>query len=229
MIENVEGIITNFVKGINDELKTYQISNLSSVELIAELHPQYIDMVKTFRRIGSRTDELLSEAFYKQIADFQSNFYIRNPGKIDLAKIIEKISYQFELNDVIEDTPQSNGTNCMVNSVLLALLLNRMVPEDLNLTMPVVFDEVGSLDEKNFQEILKVMEEHGLYLFAANPEQNGVIASVLDVYHNLSVFKATDVLVQGKAEAIYYPSMEERLEDIDDLSNNEAQMQQGTT
>jgi hypothetical protein len=102
----------------------------------------------------------------------------------------------------------------MINSVLLALLLQRLVPNDLNLSMPVVFDEVGSLDQKNFQEILKVMEDHNLYLFVANPEQNGVIASVLDVYHNLSLFKATDVGVLNKAEAIYYPGMEERLVDI---------------
>lgn len=216
MIENVQGIITNFINGINEELQGYHVSNLSSVELFAELHPQYADMVKTLSRVGSRTDELLSETFYKQISDFQDKFYIKNPGKIDIAKIIEKISYRFGRNNAIEDTPQSNGTNCMVNAVLLALLLKRMVPEDLNLTMPIIFDEVSSLDESNFQEILRVMEEHGLYLFAANPEQNGVIASVLSVYHNLSTFKATDVLVQGKAEAIYYPNMEERLESIDD-------------
>ena len=41
-----------------------------------------------------------------------------------------------------------------------------------------------------------------------------MIASVLDVYHNLSIFKATDVGVLNKAEAIYYPGMEERLVDI---------------
>lgn len=215
-IENIRGIIDNFTRGINDELEGYKISNLNSVKLDVDLHPQYVDMIKSLGTIGSRTDQLLSETFYEQISNFQKEFYIQNPGKIDIAKIIEKIRYRFERNGVSEDIPQSNGTNCMVNAVLLALLLKRMVPEDLNLTMPVVFDEVGSLDEKNLQEILKVMEEHGLYLFAANPEQNGVIASVLDVYHNLSMFRATDVDVQAKAETIYFPGMEERLEDLED-------------
>lgn len=213
MIENVHGIVSNFVKGINDELKGYQISNLTSVELMAELHPQYTDMIKTLNQIGSRTDQLLPETFYQQISNFQDQFYIKNPGKIDIAKIIEKISYRFERNNDAEDTPQSNGTNSMLNSVLLALLLKRLVPEDLSLSVPVVFDEVGSLDESNLRQVLKVMEDHRMYLFAANPEQNGVIASVLDVFHNLSVFKASDVAVVGKAEAIYIPGMEERLED----------------
>lgn len=216
MIENVEGIVKSFIKGVNDELKGYKISNLNSVELVAELHPQYTNMVKSLSRVGSRTDELLSESFYKQISDFQENFYIKNPGKIEIAKIIEGISYRFERNTAVEDDPQSNGTNCMVNAALLALFLKKLIPEDLSLTVPVIFDEVGSLDVNNLNEILKVMEEHNLFLFTANPEQNGVIASVLDVYHNLSVFKATDVLVQGKAEAIYYPYMDERLEDINE-------------
>jgi len=214
IIENIEGVISNFIKKMNEEIKGYKISNLSSVTLVADLHPQYTDMTKTLSRIGGRTDQLLSESFYDQISNFQNNFYNRQSGKVEIAKIIEKIRYQFKRNDILEDTPQSNGTNSMINGVLLALLLQRLVPNDLNLSMPVVFDEVGSLDQKNFQEILKVMEDHNLYLFVANPEQNGVIASVLDVYHNLSIFKATDVGVLNKAEAIYYPGMEERLVDI---------------
>lgn len=212
MIENVNSIVTNFVKSINNELKGYQISNLNSVELVADLHPQYVDMIRTLNRIGSRNDQLLPETFYKQIGNFQDQFYVKNPGKIDISKIIEKINYRFERNNDAEDNPQSNGTNSMLNSVLLALLLKRLVPEDLNLSMPVVFDEVGSLDERNLREVLKVMTEHNMYLFAANPEQTGVIASVLDIYHNLSVFKVTDVEFLNKAEAIYYPGMEERLE-----------------
>jgi hypothetical protein len=214
IIENIEGVIANFIKEMNEEIKGYQISNLSSVTLVADLHPQYTDMTKTLSRIGANTDQLLSESFYDQISNFQNNFYNKQSGKVEIDKIIEKIRYQFMRNDTPEDTPQSNGTNSMINSVLLALLLQRLVPNDLNLSMPVVFDEVGSLDQKNFQEILKVMEDHNLYLFVANPEQNGVIASVLDVYHNLSLFKATDVGVLNKAEAIYYPGMEERLVDI---------------
>ncbi|GLW37426.1 hypothetical protein Pcaca04_13620 [Pectobacterium carotovorum subsp. carotovorum] len=214
IIENVKGIIENFIDGINQELSTYQISNLDGVEMVADLHPQYVAAVESMRRVSATSDALLSEVFYTHIRVFQDNFYVRRTGKIDLSRIIEKISYRFDRNGVKETIPQSNGTNCMVNAVLLALLLKRMVPEDLQLSMPVIFDEVGSLDENNLSEILKVMDEHGLTLFAANPDATGIIASVLDVYHDLSCFPATDVDVQGKAELIYFPGMEERLTDI---------------
>jgi len=214
IIENVESWIKAFFKQLNEEMKKYKISNLSSVELIAELHPQYTEVIKTLNSTGNRTDILQTQDFYAQIADFQTNFYIKRLGKIDISKIIEKVSYRFTRNGTVEDIPQSNGTNCMVNAVLLALLLSDMIPEDIGLNMPVIFDEVGSLDEKNFKEILKVMEEHGLFLFAANPEQNGIIASVLSVYHPISTFRVVDDEIVGKAEIIYYPGMEERLEEI---------------
>ena len=223
MIGDVKGIVESFIDGINQELQGYSISNLDNVELIAELHPQYLDMVRTLNRVANTTDALLPEDFYQQISAFQNQFYLQRSGKIDIAKIIEKISYQFNRNGKKEAIPQSNGTNCMVNAVMLALLLKHMVPEDLSLSMPVIFDEVGSLDEHNLGEILKVMEEHGLILFAANPEPTGVIASVLEIYHDLSLFKATDVDVQGKAEAIYFPGMEERLETIDTHSQEQGE------
>lgn len=216
-IGNVHSLIQNFIDGINSDIHGYKISNLTSVSLIADLHKQYVDMTKTLSRMSNRTDQLMDEEFYLQIGNFRETFYNKKTHKVEISKIIERVHYKFERNNSFEDTPQSNGTNCMINSVLLALFFKRLVPEDLRLSMPVVFDEVGSLDEKNFHEILKVMTEYDLFLFVANPEMNGVIASVLDVYHNLSLFKATDSEVFSKAEAIYFPSMSERLVTTDEL------------
>lgn len=214
MIENVKNIVESFIDGINHQLSGYRISNLDNVKLIADLHPQYESMVKALGTISGQTDSLLDKEFYIRISEFQNTFYIRKTGKIDISKIIEKLHYGFDVNGKRETIPQSNGTNSMVNAVLLAILLKKMVPEDLHLTIPVIFDEVGSLDERNLKEVLKVMNDNGLVLFAANPESTGVIANVLDTYHDLSIFKAIDVEVQGKAESIYFGSMKETLIDI---------------
>ena len=92
------------------------------------------------------------------------------------------------------------------------------LPEDLHLRMPVIFDEVGKLDAHNLKEVLKAMQENGLTLFAANPAPTGTIVNVLEVSHDLSIFKATDVDVHHKAEAIYFPGMEERLAVIPDVA-----------
>ncbi|WP_320151355.1 hypothetical protein [uncultured Tolumonas sp.] len=222
IIENIKGVIESFIYEINQQLNGYHISNLDGFEITADLHPLYVEVVESMNKVSSHLNSLLPEDFYKQVQNFQSKFYIRKTGKIDLSKIIEKVSYQFNRNGKKEAVPQSNGTNCMVNAVLLALLLKRLVPEDLELSIPVIFDEVGSLDERNLYEILSVVEEHGLTLFAANPEATGVIASVLDTYHDLSSFQVSDVEVHGKAEWIYFSGMEETLFNVknhNDLSS----------
>lgn len=148
---------------------------------------------------------------YDYLQSFHNTFYVKSSKKIDIAKIIEKVNYSFYRNEEKEDTPQSNGTNSMVNAILLAILFKNMIPEDLKLQLPVVFDEVGKLDEDNLNEIYKIVTDQNLTLFAATPEQTGTIASVLDLYHDLSCCQATDVTVYGKAKTIYFPGMEERL------------------
>ena len=234
MIANVEGLIQGFVKdGINQNLSKYRISNLDGVELVVKLHPQYSALIKALRRNTNRVDELLPEDFYRQISAFQQNFFDRRAGKIDLTRIIESISYSYLRNGKRESVPQSNGTNSMISAVLLALLLEKLVPGDLKLVMAVIFDEVGKLDERNLREVVKVVNDHGLILFAANPEPTGVIASVLEVSHDLSLLTAQDVPVHGVSETIYYPGFEDRLEslgakkngviNVDNLGNDEVQ------
>ncbi len=218
IIENVKEIIESEISGINTELSGYKISNLEKVQIRAELHPQYLNMIKSLSRYTSVTDNLISEEFYKQISAFQTQFYIRKSNKINISKIIESISYQFDRGNGVEAVPQSNGTNSMINAVMLAQLLKRLVPEDLHLRMPVIFDEVGKLDAHNLKEVLKAMQENGLTLFAANPAPTGIIVNVLEVSHDLSIFKATDVDVHHKAEAIYFPGMEERLAVIPEVA-----------
>ena len=225
IISNVQGIVETFIEGINQEVHVYQISNLTSVTLHIDLHNQYIDMIKTLNRIGSRTDQLMDESFYKQISSFQENFYNKKAGKVDIGKIIERVRYKFLRGGITEDVPQSNGTNSMINSVLLALLFKRLTPGDLKLCMPVIFDEIGKLDKGNQRETLKVMDEHDLFLFVANPELNGSIAGVFSVYHNLDLFRATDSEVFNKAEHIYYSGMEDRLEDIVEIGSEEPNLE----
>lgn len=221
IIGNIQGIVENFIEGINQEIHVYQISNLTSVTLQVDLHSEYIDMIKTLNRIGARTDQLMDETFYKQIGSFQENFYNKKAGKVDIGKIIQRVRYKFIRGGISEDVPQSNGTNSMINSVLLALLFKRLTPGDLRLCMPVIFDEVGKLDKGNQKETLKVMDEHDLFLFVANPELNGSIAGVFSVFHNLDMFRATDSEIVNKAEHIYYPGLEDRIEDIEESQEEE--------
>ncbi|MHC5226352.1 AAA family ATPase [Ignatzschineria sp. LJL83] len=214
IINNVKTIISNYIKELNHQLASYQISNLECVAVKAVYHPQYTLAISAMSKMTSSYNSTYPKELYDNIRAFQSEFYVKSSHKIDIAKIINKIHYTFSRNGKTEDIPQSNGTNSMVNAILLAILFNNMIPKDLKIQLPVVFDEVGKLDEENLHEIYKIVTEQSLILFVATPDPTGIIASVLSVYHDLSSFQVTDVEIHGKAKTIYFQGMEERLTNL---------------
>lgn len=211
IINKIKGIIDDYIDGLNRQLSGYQISNLDNVTIDIAYHPQYKAAIDAMSKISQIHNSTYPQEMYDHLQSFQATFYVKSSKKIDIAKIIEKVSYSFARNDKKEDVPQSNGTNSMVNAILLAILFKSMIPEDLKLQLPVVFDEVGKLDEDNLNEIYKIVTEQNLILFVATPDPTGIIASVLDLYHDLSCFQAIDVSVYDKAKTIYFQGMEERL------------------
>lgn len=215
IINKIKGIINDDIDKLNRQLSGYQISNLDNVTIDITYHPQYTAAIRAMSKISQIHNSTYPQEMYDQLQTFQATFYVKSSKKIDIAKIIEKVSYSFSRNEKKEDIPQSNGTNSMVNAILLAILFKSMIPEDLKLQLPVVFDEVGKLDEDNLNEIYKVVTEQNLILFVATPDPTGIIASVLDLYHDLSCFQATDVSVYDKAKTIYFQGMEERLINVE--------------
>lgn len=211
IINKIKGIIDDYIDGLNRQLSGYQISNLDNVTIDIAYHPQYKAAINAMSKISQIHNSTYPQEMYDHLQSFQATFYVKSSKKIDIAKIIEKVSYSFARNDKKEDVPQSNGTNSMVNAILLAILFKSMIPEDLKLQLPVVFDEVGKLDEDNLNEIYKIVTEQNLILFVATPDPTGIIASVLHLYHDLSCFQAIDVLIYDKAKTIYFQGMEERL------------------
>lgn len=224
LIERTEGLISNFIKRINSQLEHCHISNLSKVTMRLALHEQFSSLIKLFKQQNAQQQHLMDRSFYDDLRKFQEQFYIRRTHQIDISAIIQEVSYCFERNGHEEIVPQSNGTNSMVNAVVLATLLKELIPSDLEMKIPVVFDEVGSLDLENLQEICNVVTGNDLTLFVANPTKNGVISRVIPIAHDLSIFMVYDQGVYGKAETIYFEGMEECLEDICSSDQYEAEM-----
>lgn len=221
IINNTKEFIDNYINGLNRQLADYQISNLDNVTINTVYHPQYMAAVDAMNKMSHMQDNTFPKELYDHLQSFHASFYLKSSKKINITEIIQKVNYSFSRNNTKEDTPQSNGTNSMVNAILLAILFKSMIPEDLKLKLPVVFDEVGKLDENNLNEIYHIVTGQNLILFVATPDPTGIIASVLDLYHDLSCFQATDVAIHNKAKTIYFKGMEERLIQYEDSSNHD--------
>jgi len=84
--------------------------------------------------------------------------------------------------------------------------------------LPVVFDEIGSLDEDNLPELRRVVEENRFVLLVANPNNNGYIAQYIGRWHDIYLHHLTEgEAINEKCLAIYLADTES-LQKISDLA-----------
>ncbi len=210
MLDSMARAITNFEGRINTELESIKISNLSSVRIKIETLDGFNTLRRELENHGSTSDQLMADSFYERLADFCQKYLTHGAsyGKLDLEKIVTGINFVYEINGRKESTSQSNGTNGMVNAVLLAILMRRLVPEDVTFTLPVIFDEIGSLDEDNLPELRRVVEDNNFILLVANPNNNGYIAQHIGRWHDIYLYRLTEGEVVNKCFAIYLSDTE---------------------
>ena len=227
MLDSMARAISNFEDKINSELNSIKISNLSSVFIEIKTLDGFNTLRRELANHGTTSDQLMNDSFYERLADFCEKYLTEGSGygKLDLEKIIREVRFIYEVNGRRESTSQSNGTNGMVNAVLLAILMRRLVPEDVTFTIPVVFDEIGSLDEDNLPELRRVVEENHFVLLVANPNNNGYIAQHIGRWHDIYLHRLSEGEAINKCFAIYLADTEylQKIPENDDLLNVEVE------
>lgn len=210
LLDSMARAIKNFEERINALLGSVKISNLTGVTIEIKTLDGFNTLRRELANHGSTSDQLMEDSFYQRLLDFCEKYLIEgaNYGKLDLEKIITDVKFVYEINGKKETTSQSNGTSGMVNAVLLAILMRRLVPEDVTFTLPVVFDEIGSLDEDNLPELRRVVESNHFVLLVANPNNNGYIAQHIGRWHDVYLHNVTEGQVVNKCLAIYIAETE---------------------
>lgn len=209
--------ITQFEDQINAEFDQYAISNLDSIRVSIGVDKRFSSLVADLKDEKFSGSELKSDAFYARLNAFSEEFFIGNSRKIQLNKVVNKIEFKFEVGGATTDKGQSNGTSCMLNAALLSILLKRLIPTNVALTFPVVFDEVTSLDEDNLETIIRMVEDHGFVLFVAAPYNNGVIGSEIPNWYDLSMHEVRGQPIVGACKVIHY-NMREGMTDIAEVA-----------
>jgi hypothetical protein len=210
LLDNMARAIKNFEARINAQLDNVKISNLSGVTIEIKTLEGFNTLRRELANHGSTSDQLMEDSFYQRLMDFCEKYLTDGAGygKLDLEKIVTDVKFVYEINGKKESTSQSNGTSGMVNAVLLAILMRRLVPEDVTFTLPVVFDEIGSLDEDNLPELRRVVEFNHFVLLVANPNNNGYIAQHIGRWHDVYLHNVTEGEVVNKCLAIYISETE---------------------
>lgn len=214
MLKTFAETIRMFGKGLNEDFARYSVSNLSSVNVDIVVDPMFTGLLSELDNESFHGNQLKSESFYKRLNDFCLEFFAGANRTMRISRVIKDIRFSFTKGGIATDASQSNGTNCVLNVALLSILLKRLVPQGISLRFPIVFDEVGSLDELNLPTIKKMVEDHGFVLFVANPYNNGVIASLIENWYDLSLNRVTGRVI-GECSVIHFDMREGITDDTD--------------
>jgi len=133
---------------------------------------------------------------------------------LSMEQIIQKVQYRYRLEGQtgFDNKEQSNGTTSMVNCLLLSILLKRLLRRDAQICIPLVMDEMGSLDRANLKTATRIAEARGFVLFGASPDISSEIVQAVRNYVNLGSFRATDASYSEKRRVIYHSYCERLFE-----------------
>ncbi|MRI31685.1 hypothetical protein EOPP23_01580 [Endozoicomonas sp. OPT23] len=224
LLDKMDLAIRNFQNKINDDLSHIHISNLSGVRVEIGTLDSFNTLRHELKDHGTESDRLMKESFYNRLQDFCEKYLKTGgpaggrAGRLDLERIVTSVKFIYQINGRDEVTPQSNGTSSMVNAVLLSILMHKLVPEDVVFALPVIFDEVGSLDDSNLAELRRIVEEHNFTLLVANPTNQGSIAQYIGIWHDLFLHQVTEGTPIAKCLAIYTGSSESLTDIVEDDS-----------
>jgi hypothetical protein len=178
-------LIDSKVNEINSIFEGREISNLESIKMRVEKNTQFDELMVHLDRNNVHGNELLDEEFYERLNYFCQSHFTSKDGitTIQMQSLIKSVKYQYQKKgtDIITSKPQSGGTTAATNCILLAVLMNELVSDSVKLSLPLVLDEIGNLDDNNIPEVRKVADQYGFNVFAATPDLN---PSALDSLNN---------------------------------------------
>ena len=181
--------VSHFEGLINAEFKGMTVSNLENVQIDIVQEESLKQLSKQLKGYTNmqRVDQtvLPTGAFFDAIQSFCADFFDGDSKKIRIRKLIRSIKWQFALNGARETKSQSNGTSGVLNATLVAFLLRQLISAEIDIRLPIVFDEVGSLGAPNFKALKSEIERNGFILLVAGPRIDGDIAAVMGAWIDL--------------------------------------------
>jgi hypothetical protein len=178
-IRESASLLRNFVSDINRDLnENNHISNLSAIKLQLTLHPAFLSLLSTLDKHDIQGDALLDQQLYDSLSKFVEKFFNKKSRRLKMADIISEMAYHYRLEETQElvTKGQSGGTTSAITSFVLAVLLKRVTPSYVRLQIPIIVDEISTLDSSNTNSTIKQITEHGFSIFCATPNYSASVS-----------------------------------------------------
>ncbi|PHS59774.1 MAG: hypothetical protein COB00_17410 [Alcanivorax sp.] len=170
--------ISNFVNEINEELNSKHVSNLSEINLRPVINARFESLLSTLEKQDIVDETLLEPEFYQSLTRFAEHYIDKKSRKLKMQHIIDRVSYEYTLEETGERVTksQSGGTSSTITAFVLSVLLKKIIPDYVSLKMPIIVDEVSTLDFQNTKATIQQIGEHGFSIFCATPTFSGFIS-----------------------------------------------------
>ncbi len=190
--------ISNFINEINEDLNSKHVSNLSEINLRPVINPRFESLLATLEKQDIVDETLLEPEFYASLTRFAEQFIDKKSRKLKMQDIIDKVAYEYTLEETGERVTksQSGGTTSTITAFVLSALLRKIIPDYVSLKMPIIVDEVSTLDFKNTKATIQQIAEHGFSIFCATPTFSGFISQNVGRYIMIDRAKMKQPLVR---------------------------------
>jgi energy-coupling factor transporter ATP-binding protein EcfA2 len=207
-IRATKTLITDFIREIEEHLKSIRISNIEEIHIGYTLHPQFDELLSVLEAVNMSGGELPPQVLYDRLGSFFTQFFEsdqRRDATLNLAQLINSVEYRVRLigREDFKVEAQSTGTSVMINIRVLAFLLKELLQSDTKVSMPLLIDEISQLDVANLKSAREIAEADGFRIFGATPEWTPAIGKVIGTFMNLSYFEAVDEYYNAERTIVF--------------------------
>jgi len=163
--------IERFEAQLNRELDGVQINDLVEIRVDIHTDPKFRNLVDEANNIDPYGKQLQSDAFYDRLRVFVADFFSDQAGSkhLTMDRVITGISYRTRKENAtgLDRKGQSTSTTALINLELVYRLLRRVLYPGVQLSFPLVLDELASVDVSQMPSLLERLSGQGFNLFSA--------------------------------------------------------------
>ena len=169
-ITDAARLLRTTIASLNNRLNEHQISNLSKVSMRLNLSPDFANLERTHQKHSIDETSLLDESFYQSLIYYVERSSHSNSCRLKINNLIQSITYEYESAAGELDTKgQSGGTTSTITALIATLLFTDVFLPHSILNVPIIVDEVASIDKDNIKSVFERVTQAGFTLIVANP------------------------------------------------------------